>query len=58
MKEKLAAMNNTQFDIENLQKEIEKVKNWMIGANKAKIDFYQSILTSYEKRLSILKKLK
>jgi hypothetical protein len=55
MKEKLLQLNNTQFDIEKLQKEINKVKDWMIGANKAKIDFYDPILRSYEKRLSILK---
>jgi hypothetical protein len=58
MKEKLAQLNNTQFDIENLQKEIDKVKNWMIDANKAKIDFYDPILRSYKKRLSILKNRK
>jgi len=55
MKEQLEKLNNTKFDIEILQKEIDKVENQMIGANKSKIDFYEPVLKSFKAKLSILK---
>jgi hypothetical protein len=41
-----------------IQKEIDKVENQMIGANKSKINFYEPILKGFKVKLSILKSRK
>lgn len=55
MKEKLIERNNTQFQIEILEKEIEKAESQLSNTNKAKKDFYESVLKSFRAQLSILK---
>ena len=58
MKEKLAQLNNPQFQIQTLEKEIEKAEFQLSSANKAKKDFYESVLESFRVQLSILKSRK
>ena len=54
MKQKL----ETQCDIYTTQKEIEKMEKLIVGAEKYKKDFYESVLKGFKARLLILKKRK
>jgi len=58
MKERLAQLNNTQFQIQTLEKEIEKAEFQLSSSNKAKKDFYESVLKGFRVQLSIFKKRK
>ena len=58
MKEKLAQLNNTQFEIQTLENQIQKIEAQFSSASKAKKDFYESVLKGFRVQLSILKKKK